>query len=96
MGRLKLVQELLSVSVHKWPFPAISASIGGIACAAYQSTPPRNAADFLELTENCSFLDRKRFNALNETVDGHYQCPSIKSLFSAGLAVVAGFRLRRP
>jgi len=27
--------------------------------------------DFLELTENCSFLDRKLISALNETVDGH-------------------------
>jgi len=43
------------VSVHKWPFSAISASIGGIACAAYTSTPPRNAADFLELAENGDF-----------------------------------------
>ena len=42
-----------------------------IACAAYTSTPPRNAADFLELAENCTFLDRKLICALNETVDGH-------------------------
>ena len=28
--------------------------------------------DFLELAENCSFLDRKLISALNETVDGHY------------------------
>jgi len=27
--------------------------------------------DFLELAENCSFLDRK-LSALNETVNGHY------------------------
>ncbi len=27
--------------------------------------------DFLELAENCSFLNRKRISALNETVDGH-------------------------
>jgi hypothetical protein len=26
---------------------------------------------FLELAENCSFLDRKLFSALNETVDEH-------------------------
>jgi hypothetical protein len=26
--------------------------------------------DFLELAENCSFLDRKLISALNETVDG--------------------------
>ena len=66
------------VSVHRWPFSAIprllrdrSASIGGIACAAYSSMPPRNAADFLELSKNCSFLDRKLINALHETADGH-------------------------
>ena len=39
--------------------------VGGIACAAYTSTPPRNAADFLELAENCAFLDRKLISALN-------------------------------
>ena len=33
--------------------------------------PPRNAADFLELAKNCSFLDRKLINALYETADGH-------------------------
>jgi len=33
-------------------FPAISASIGGIVCAAYTSMPPRNATDFLELAKN--------------------------------------------
>jgi hypothetical protein len=33
-------------------------SIGGIACAAYTSTPPRNAADFLELAENGDFWFR--------------------------------------
>ncbi len=27
--------------------------------------------DFLELAENCTFLDRKLTSALNETVDGH-------------------------
>jgi hypothetical protein len=27
--------------------------------------------DFLELAENCSFLDRKLTSALNKTVDGH-------------------------
>jgi hypothetical protein len=45
--------------------------VGGIACAAYSSMPPRNAADFLELVKNCSFLDRKFINALYETADGH-------------------------
>jgi hypothetical protein len=49
---------------RKWPFSAISASIGGIACTAYSSTPPRNSTDFLELAENCTFLDRKLINDL--------------------------------
>jgi hypothetical protein len=31
--------------------------------AAYTSTSPRNAADFLELAENCTFLDQKRISA---------------------------------
>jgi hypothetical protein len=44
---------------------------GGIACAAHTLTPPRNAADFLVLAENCAFLDRKLISALNETVIGH-------------------------
>jgi hypothetical protein len=56
---------------HKWPFSAIVASIGEIACAAYTSTPPRNAADFLELAENCIFLDRKLTSALKEAANGH-------------------------
>jgi hypothetical protein len=59
------------VSVLKWPFSEISASIGGIACAAYRSMPPRNAADFFEVAENCAFLDRKLINPLFETADGH-------------------------
>jgi hypothetical protein len=33
--------------------------------------PPRNSTDFLEFTENCTFLDRKLTSALNETVAGH-------------------------
>jgi hypothetical protein len=59
------------VSVYKWPFSAISASTGGIACAAYNSTPPHNAADFLELAKNCTYLIRKRISALYKTADGH-------------------------
>ncbi len=43
----------------------------GIACAAYKSMPPRNAADFLELAENCTFLDRKLIIVINEYPDGH-------------------------
>jgi hypothetical protein len=45
---------------------------GGIACAAYSSMPPRNAADFLELAKNFSFLDQKLIRALYETADGRY------------------------
>jgi len=33
------------VSTQKWPFFTISASIHGIACAAYFNTPPRNSLD---------------------------------------------------
>jgi len=36
----------------------------GIACAAYSSIPPRNAADFFALAKNCTFLDRKLISAL--------------------------------
>jgi hypothetical protein len=32
------------------------------------STPQRNASDFLELAENCTFLDRKLISAFNKTV----------------------------
>jgi hypothetical protein len=46
-------------------------------------TPPRNAADFLELAENGVFLDRKRISALNETnVEPVQSCTVI---FSAAL-----------
>jgi hypothetical protein len=45
--------------------------VGGIACAATTSTPPRNTTDFLDFAENGKFLDRKRISALYETVDGH-------------------------
>jgi hypothetical protein len=54
---------------------------GGIAgAAAYRSMPPHNAADFLELAKNCTFLDRKLFSALYETADGHYlNIPSFRN-----------------
>jgi len=38
---------------------ALFRNIGAIACAAHTSAPPRNSTDFLELAENCTFLDRK-------------------------------------
>ena len=37
------------VSIHKWSFGPISASIGGIAWAAYLRLPPRNPSIFLTL-----------------------------------------------
>lgn len=46
--------------------------VGGIACVAHTSAPPRNAADHLEIAESCPFLDRKLISAFNETVDGHW------------------------
>jgi hypothetical protein len=67
------------LSTRKWPFSAISASSDGITCAAYTSTPPRNSADFLELAENGTFLDRKLIRVFNETAEGHpYQFPSTR------------------
>jgi hypothetical protein len=33
--------------------------------------PQSNAADFIELVKNSSFLDRKPTSAVNETVDDH-------------------------
>jgi hypothetical protein len=43
------------VSIHKWPFCPISASIGAIACAAYPSTPPRISLISLTLGKNSHF-----------------------------------------
>ena len=40
-------------------------------CGIQNRLPPRNAADFIELAENCTFLDRKLINTINETGDGH-------------------------
>ena len=64
------------VFVHKWPFPAIwrqsrrGRDRSEIVCAAYNSGPQRNVADFLELSENCPFLERKLSGTLNEIVGG--------------------------
>ncbi len=44
------------VSIHKWPFSAISASICGIACATYHLYASAQSLDFLDLAKNCSFL----------------------------------------
>jgi hypothetical protein len=54
------------VPVKKWPFSAIPASIGIIACAAHNNMPPRNSTDFLELAEDCTFLDWELICAFNE------------------------------
>ena len=51
----------------------------GIPCAAYTSTSPRNAADFLELAENCTLLDRKLINDFSETMAGHSNAARIMS-----------------
>ncbi|MGB5422355.1 MAG: hypothetical protein WBN03_09355 [Desulfobacterales bacterium] len=50
-------------------------------CATYTVTPPRNAADFLDLAENCTFLDRKLTSALKEAVDGHKLNPNVGAKF---------------
>jgi hypothetical protein len=43
------------ISVHKWPFSAISAAKGGIACAAHASTPPRYSLISLNLQKIAHF-----------------------------------------
>ena len=43
------------VSIHKWPFSAISASIFGIACATYLGTSPPNPLIFLTLRKIAHF-----------------------------------------
>jgi hypothetical protein len=48
-------------------------------CGIQNRLPPRNAADFLELAEICTFLDRKLISALCKTADGHYLNPVIKN-----------------
>jgi hypothetical protein len=63
--------KVRQISIHKWLFSVISASIGGIACAVHRSMPPRNAADFLELAKNGTFMGRKHISAWHETEDGH-------------------------
>jgi hypothetical protein len=50
---------LFSKSPPAWGQVGVNRAEGGqvgeIDCAAYTSTPPRNAADFLELAENGVF-----------------------------------------
>jgi hypothetical protein len=48
--------------------------VTGLAESLVRRTQPSASAlflDFLELAENCSFLDRKLTCGLNETMDGH-------------------------
>jgi hypothetical protein len=56
---------------------SICRSLSAYVCARSnsiptKSTPPHNAADFLELAENCTFLDWKLTSAFNEILDGRY------------------------
>jgi hypothetical protein len=43
------------VSIHKWPFSAISASNCGFACATYLGTPPHNPLFSLTLQKIAHF-----------------------------------------
>ena len=45
------------MSIQKWPFSAISASICGVGCAAYHLYASAQPLDFLDLAKNCSFLN---------------------------------------
>ena len=45
------------VTIQKWLFSAISASICGIPCAAYSSYASAQSLDFLDLAKKISFLD---------------------------------------
>jgi hypothetical protein len=48
--------------------------VTGLAESLVRHTEPSASAqlvDFIELAENCAFLDRKLISALNETVDRH-------------------------
>ena len=42
------------------PFPQFRRQPAEFGCAAYESTPPLNAANFLELAKNCKFLERNK------------------------------------
>jgi len=53
-------------------------------CGMQNRPPPRNTADFLELAENCTFLDRKLISGLLKAEDEHQLC-----LFSNGFAIAA-------
>ncbi len=59
------------VSIHKWPFSAISASNCGFPCATYYRTSPRKPLFSLTLLENCSFLNWKPTVPTGSLMDGH-------------------------
>jgi len=66
-----LKQGCKLVSIHKWPFSAISASIYGVACAAYYMYASAQPVDFLDLAKNCSFMNWKLSSAYYCIMDGH-------------------------
>jgi DNA-binding beta-propeller fold protein YncE len=76
------------VSVHKWPFSTISASIGGIACAAYASTPPRNSLISLNLRKIAHFWIGNSSVPKNEIVDGHEISSRCKHILVAFAGIV--------
>ena len=47
------------VSIQKWPFSPISASICRISCATYHVYVSAQSLDLLDLAENCLFLNWK-------------------------------------
>ncbi|PXF50709.1 MAG: hypothetical protein C4B57_11780 [Deltaproteobacteria bacterium] len=69
------------VSVQKWPFFAISVSIGGVGCATYFPYVSTQLLDFLDLAKNRSFLNWKLTGVYFVLVDEH------KGTQDAGTAV---------
>ena len=61
-------------------------------CGIQNRLPPRNAADFIELAENCTFLDRKLINTINETGDGHEGEVTHDAPYAASLETGGEFR----
>jgi hypothetical protein len=59
------------VSIQKWPFFKISASIGGIPCAVYYLHTSAQSLDFLELEKNASFPNWRLASAWVLFMDGH-------------------------
>ena len=51
------------VSIQKWPFFAISASISGIPCATYHMYVSAQSLDFLDLAEKCFISDLETASA---------------------------------